>query len=267
MNKVQKSAIDAVRDIPDGAVILAGGFGLCGIPENCIAALRELGTKELTVVSNNCGVDDFGLGILLRNKQLKKMVSSYVGENKEFERQYLSGELEVELTPQGTLAERIRAGGAGIPAFYTPTGAGTAVSEGGLPLLYNPDGSVKKYSEKKEIRSFDGRDYVLETAIRGDFAIVKAWRGDRYGNLVYRHTAMNFNPMMAMAAKITIAEVEELVEVGALDPDHVHTPGIFVHRVVKGERYEKRIERRTTRKAAGTSAGKSAGAAAGEEKA
>ncbi len=261
MDKVYKSAIDAVRDIPDGAVILAGGFGLCGIPENSIAAQRELVTKDLTVVSNNCGVDDFGLGILLRNKQIKKMISSYVGENKEFERQYLSGELEVELTPQGTLAERIRAGGAGIPAFSTPTGAGTAVSEGGLPLLYNADGSVKKYSQKKEVRSFDGRDYVLEAAIRGDFALVKAWRGDRYGNLVFRHTAMNFNPMMAMAAKVTIAEVEEIVEVGSIDPDHVHTPGIFVHRIVKGERFEKRIERRTTRKA------QSASPAAGEEKA
>src|SRR5262245_5934048 len=249
MNKVQKSALDAVRDIPDGATLLAGGFGLCGIPENCIAALRELGTKDLVVVSNNCGVDDFGLGILLRNKQIRKMISSYVGENKEFERQYLSGELEVELTPQGTLAERIRAGGAGIPAFYTPTGAGTAVSEGGLPLLYNADGTVKKYSQKKEIRSFDGRDYVLEPAIRGEFAIVKAWKGDRYGNLVYRHTAMNFNPMMAMAAKLTIAEVEELVPVGSIDPDHVHTPSVFVQRVIQGERYEKRIERRTTRKA------------------
>lgn len=258
MDKVKKSAIDAVRDIPNGAVILAGGFGLCGIPENCIAALRELGQKDLTVVSNNCGVDDFGLGILLRNKQIRKMVSSYVGENKEFERQYLSGELEVELTPQGTLAERIRAGGAGIPAFYTPTGAGTAVSEGGLPLLYNSDGSVKKFSEKKEIRSFDGRDYVLEPAIRGDFAIIKAWRGDRYGNLVYRHTAMNFNPMMAMAAKVTIAEVEEIVPVGSLDPDHVHTPGVFVHRVIQGERYEKRIERRTTRKAAAAATGEKA---------
>ncbi|NUQ72470.1 MAG: CoA transferase subunit A [Polyangiaceae bacterium] len=262
MDKVYKSAIDAVRDIPDGAVILAGGFGLCGIPEHFIAALRELGTKDLTVVSNNCGVDDFGLGVLLRNKQIKKMISSYVGENKEFERQYLSGELEVELTPQGTLAERIRAGGAGIPAFYTPTGAGTAVSEGGLPLLYNADGSVKKFSEKKEVRSFDGRDYVLETAIRGDFALVKAWRGDRYGNLVYRHTAMNFNPMMAMAAKVTVAEVEEIVEVGSIDPDHVHTPGIFVQRVVRGDRFEKRIERRTTRKAPAPKTG-----AAGEEKA
>jgi 3-oxoacid CoA-transferase/3-oxoacid CoA-transferase subunit A len=250
MDKVVKSATEAVKDIPDGATILAGGFGLCGIPENCIAALRELGVKDLIVVSNNCGVDDFGLGILLRNKQIRKMVSSYVGENKEFERQYLTGELEVELTPQGTLAERLRAGGAGIPAFYTPTGAHTAVSEGGLPVLYNPDGTVKKYSEKKEVRSFDGRDYVLEPAIQGDYAIVKAWKGDRYGNLVYRHTAMNFNPMMAMAGKITIAEVEELVEVGAIDPDHVHTPGVFVQRVFQGERYEKRIERRTVQKSA-----------------
>jgi 3-oxoacid CoA-transferase subunit A len=248
MNKVYKSAIDAVRDIPDGATILAGGFGLCGIPEQSIAALRQLGQKDLVFVSNNCGVDDFGLGILLRNKQIRRMVSSYVGENKEFERQYLSGELEVELTPQGTLAERLRAGGAGIPAFYTPTGVHTAISDGGLPVLYNPDGTVKRFSDKKEIRVFDGRDYVLEPAIRGDFALVKAWRGDRYGNLVYRHTAMNFNPMMATAADVTIAEVEELVDVGAIDPDHVHTPGIFVHRIFQGERYEKRIERRTVTK-------------------
>ena len=251
MNKVYQSALDACRDIPDGATILAGGFGLCGIPENCIAALRELGTKDLVVVSNNCGVDDFGLGILLRNKQIRKMISSYVGENKEFERQYLTGELEVELTPQGTLAERIRAGGAGIPAFYTPTGAHTAISEGGLPVLYNPDGTVKKYSDKKEIRSFDGRDYVLEPAIKGDFALVKAWKADRSGNLIYRRTARNFNPMMAAAAKITIAEVEEIVDVGQLDPDTVHTPGIYVHRLIKGEKFEKRIERRTVRKPAG----------------
>jgi 3-oxoacid CoA-transferase subunit A len=248
VNKVVPSAIDAVRDIPDGATLLAGGFGLCGIPENCIRALRELGTKSLVVVSNNCGVDDFGLGILLANKQIEKMVSSYVGENKEFERQYLSGELEVELTPQGTLAERLRAGGAGIVAFYTPTGAGTAVSDGGLPVKYAPDGSIAKRSPKKETREFDGRTHVLERAITGDFALVKAWRGDRFGNLIYRHTAMNFNPMMATAAKVTIAEVEELVDVGDLDPDHVHTPGIYVHRIVQGDRYEKRIERRTTRK-------------------
>jgi len=249
MNKVYPSAREACADIFSGATILAGGFGLCGIPENCIAAIRELGVKDLTVVSNNCGVDDFGLGILLQNKQIKKMISSYVGENKEFERQYLQGELEVELTPQGTLAERIRAGGAGIPAFYTPTGAGTAISEGGLPIRYNPDGSVALYSAKKETRVFDGKEYVLEHAITGDFAIVKAWKGDRFGNLVYRHTAMNFNPMMATAAKITIAEVEELVEVGELDPDHIHTPGIYVHRIFQGKNYEKRIERRTTRKA------------------
>jgi 3-oxoacid CoA-transferase subunit A len=248
MNKVFKSASEACRDIPNGITLLAGGFGLCGIPENSIRALRELGTKGLTVVSNNCGVDDFGLGILLRNRQIVKMVSSYVGENKEFERQYLSGELEVELTPQGTLAERLRAGGAGIPAFFTPTGAGTAVSEGGLPLKYGPDGKVIKTSQKKETREIDGRLYVLEPAIRGDYAIVKAWKGDRFGNLVYRHTAMNFNPMCAAAAKITIAEVEELVEVGALDPDTIHTPGIFVQRIFQGDKYEKRIERRTVRK-------------------
>lgn len=246
MNKVLQSAALAVADIPDGATILAGGFGLCGIPENCIRALRERGTKGLTVVSNNCGVDDFGLGILLRNGQIVKMISSYVGENKEFERQYLSGELDLELTPQGTLAERLRAGGAGIAAFYTPTGAGTAISDGGLPIRYAPGGTVAKYSAKKETREFEGRTYVLEPAIVGDFAVVKAWKGDRFGNLVYRHTAMNFNPMMATAAKVTIAEVEELVEVGALDPDHVHTPGIYVHRIFQGRDYEKRIERPTT---------------------
>ena len=245
MDKVVKSARDACADIPEGATVLAGGFGLCGIPENSIRALRELGTKGLTLVSNNCGVDDFGLGILLRNRQIVKMVSSYVGENKEFERQYLSGELEVELCPQGTLAERLRAGGAGIPAFYTPTGAGTAVSDGGLPLKYGADGAVAKMSPKKEVRDFNGKPHVLEHAIVGDFAIVKAWKGDRFGNLVYRHTAMNFNPMMAAAGKITIAEVEEIVEVGALDPDTIHTPGIYMQRIFKGESYEKRIERRT----------------------
>jgi 3-oxoacid CoA-transferase subunit A len=250
VDKVHSSALAACKDIPSGVTILAGGFGLCGIPENCIAALREVGSKDLTVVSNNCGVDDFGLGILLRNKQIKKMVSSYVGENKEFERQYLSGELEVELCPQGTLAERLRAGGAGIPAFYTPTGAGTAVSEGGLPLKYASDGGVAKASEKKEERDFDGRRYVLERAITGDFAIVKAWRGDRYGNLVYRHTAMNFNPLCAMAGRITIAEVEEIVEVGSLEPSTIHTPSIYVHRIFQGARYEKRIERRTVQKGA-----------------
>ncbi len=248
MQKVYKSAKEACADIPSGATVLAGGFGLCGIPENCIAALRDLGSKDLVFVSNNCGVDDFGLGILLRNKQIRKMISSYVGENKEFERQYLSGELEVELCPQGTLAERLRAGGAGIPAFYTPTGAGTAVSEGGLPLKYAADGSVAKYSEKKETREFGGRTYVLEPAITGDWAIVKAWKGDRFGNLVFRHTAMNFNPLCAMAAKTTIAEVEELVDVGQLDPDQIHLPGVYVHRIFKGEKFEKRIERRTVQK-------------------
>jgi 3-oxoacid CoA-transferase subunit A len=228
MDKVVKSAADAVRDIPDGATIAAGGFGLCGIPELCIAALRDRGVKNLTIVSNNCGVDDFGLGLLLAGKQIKKMVSSYVGENKEFERQYLSGELEVDLVPQGTLAERLRAGGAGIPGFYTPAGYGTEVAKG------------------KETREFDGKHYVLERGIVTEFAIVKAWKGDRYGNLVFRLTARNFNPLCAMAGKITIAEVEELVEVGTLDPDHVHTPGVFVQRVVVGE-HEKRIERKTVR--------------------
>ncbi len=250
MQKVMKSAREACADIPNGATLLAGGFGLCGIPEKCILALRELGTKDLTVVSNNCGVDDFGLGILLKNKQIIKMISSYVGENKEFETQYLTGLLEVELVPQGTLAERLRAGGAGIPAFFTPTGAGTAVSDGGLPLKYGEGGKVLKASPKKETRDFDGRPHVLENAIKGDFAIVKAWKGDRFGNLVYRHTAMNFNPEMATAAKITIAEVEEIVEVGELAPEHIHTPGIYVQRIFKGEGYEKRIERRTVTKSA-----------------
>jgi 3-oxoacid CoA-transferase subunit A len=229
MNKVFPSAAAAVADIPDGAFLLAGGFGLCGIPEKLIAALVERGTRGLTVASNNAGVDDFGLGLLLQSRQIKKMISSYVGENKEFERQYLSGELEVELCPQGTLAERIRAGGAGIPAFFTPTGVGTVVANG------------------KEVREFDGRRYVLERAIRGDFALVKAWKGDRLGNLVFKATARNFNPMMCTAATITIAEVEELVPVGELDPDTIHTPGIFVQRVVVGEAYEKRIEKRTIR--------------------
>ena len=231
MNKVYASAADAVADIPDGAMLMAGGFGLCGIPENLILALRDRGVKGLTVVSNNCGVDDLGLGILLQTRQIKKMISSYVGENKEFERQYLSGELEVELCPQGTLAERIRAGGAGIPAFFTPTGVGTIVGEG------------------KETRDFDGRMYVMERGLFADFAIVKAWKADTHGNLVFRKTARNFNPMMATAARVTIAEVEEIVEPGALDPDAIHTPGIFVQRVLRGPSFEKRIERRTTREA------------------
>jgi 3-oxoacid CoA-transferase subunit A len=229
MDKVVSSAAAAVADIPEGAVLMAGGFGLCGIPERLIAALAERGTGGLTFISNNAGVDGFGLGLLLDRGQIKKMISSYVGENKEFARQFLSGELEVDLVPQGTLAERVRAGGAGIPAFYTPTGVGTPVAEG------------------KEVRVFDGRSYVLETALRADFALIKAWKGDRHGNLVFRATARNFNPMMATAARITIAEVEELVEPGQLDADQVHTPGIFVQRVVLGSGYEKRIERRTTR--------------------
>jgi len=248
MNKVYKDAREACADIKSGATLMLGGFGLCGIPENCILALRDLGVRDLVVISNNCGVDDFGAGILLQTHQIRKMVSSYVGENKEFERQFLHGELEVELVPQGTLAERIRAGGAGIAAFYTPTGVGTAVSEGGLPMLYNSDGSVKKASEKKEVRVFEGREYVLETGLTADFALVKAWKGDRLGNLVYRHTAANFNPMMATAGRVTIAEVEHLVEVGELDPAQIHTPSIYVHRIFQGAHYEKRIERRTVSK-------------------
>ena len=231
MDKVVSSAREAVADIPNGATIMAGGFGLCGIPENLIAAVRDLGCDGLTFISNNAGVDGFGLGILLESRQVRKMISSYVGENKEFERQFLAGELEVELCPQGTLAERIRAGGAGIPAFYTPTGVGTLVAEG------------------KDTRHFDGRPYVLERSLTADFALVKAWKADRAGNLVFRKTARNFNPMMAMAGRITIAEVEELVEVGEIDPDHVHTSGLFVQRVVHGAQYEKRIEQRTTREA------------------
>lgn len=228
MDKVFPSAAEAVADIQDEMTLLVGGFGLVGIPEHLIEALRTQGTSGLTCVSNNCGVDDWGLGLLLQNRQIKKMVSSYVGENKEFERQYLSGELEVELVPQGTLAERLRAGGAGIPAFYTPAGVGTPVAEG------------------KETRSFDGREYLLEHGITGDFALVKGWKADRYGNVIYRETARNFNPMMCAAAKVTIVEVEELVEPGELDPNYIHTPGIFVQRVVVGDHYEKRIERRTT---------------------
>ena len=248
MNKVYSDAQAALHDVTDGAVILAGGFGLSGNPENCIAELARRKVSLLTIVSNNCGTTEKGLGVLLAQGQVKKMVSSYVGENKVFEKQFLSGQLEVELCPQGTLAERLRAGGAGIAAFFTPTGAGTAVSDGGLPLKYAADGSVAKASPKKETREFGGRLHVLEPGITGDFAIVKAWKGDRFGNLVYRHTAMNFNPMMATAAKVTIAEVEEIVEVGSLDPDHIHTPGIFVHRIYKGESFEKRIERRTVSK-------------------
>jgi len=231
LDKVVASADEAVRDVREGATLVVGGFGLCGIPENLIAALVRRGVGKLTVVSNNCGVDDWGLGLLLRNRQIRKMVSSYVGENGEFERQFLSGELEVELVPQGTLAERMRAGGAGIPAFYTPAGAGTLVAEG------------------KETRQFEGRDYLLERGIVGDFSMVAAWKADRLGNLVYRKAARNFNPMAATAGRVSIAEVEEIVEVGELDPECVHTPGVFVNRVVVAPR-EKRIERRTVRKRA-----------------
>ena len=229
INKVVASADEAVRDVADGSTLVVGGFGLCGIPENLINALVERGVKDLTCVSNNAGVDDWGLGLLLQTKQIRKMVSSYVGENGEFERQYLAKELEVEFVPQGTLAERMRAGGAGIPAFFTPAGYGTIVAEG------------------KETREFDGRMYVMERGIVGDFSLVAAWKGDRYGNLVYRKSARNFNPMAATAGRICVAEVEELVEVGTLDPDNVHTPGIFVHRVVVAPRV-KRIEQRTVRK-------------------
>jgi len=229
MNKVYPDADAALFDIPDGAVLMSGGFGLSGNPENLILALHRRGTKQLTVISNNCGTDFKGLGVLLQAKQIRKMVSSYVGENKNFEQQFLSGELEVELVPQGTLAERIRAGGAGIRAFFTPTGVGTVVADG------------------KEVRDFDGVACVLETALTADFSIVKAWKGDTHGNLVYRYTAQNFNPMMAAAGRVTIAEVEELVPAGALDPNHIHTPGIFVQRIIRGVGYEKPIEQRTTR--------------------
>ncbi len=229
MDKTVRSAEEAVADIPDGATILCGGFGLCGNPENLIRALRAKGVRDLHIISNNCGIDDKGLGILLAAGQVRKMTSSYVGENKTFERLYLSGELEVDLVPQGTLAERIRAGGAGIPAFYTPTGYGTVVAQG------------------KEVREFDGRMYVLERGITADFALVKAHRGDTHGNLVYRYTANNFNQAMATAAKVVIAEVEELVPAGELDPNFVHTPGIYVDRILQGSAYEKPIEFRTVR--------------------
>lgn len=229
INKVVKNADEAIQDIQDGMTLMLGGFGLCGIPENTIEALVRKGTKDLTCISNNAGVDDFGIGLLLKRRQLKKMIASYVGENAEFERQLLSGELDVELVPQGTLATRCMAAGYGMPAIFTPAGVGTEVAEG------------------KEVRVFNGKEYLMEEAFEADFAIVKAWKGDTAGNLIYRLTARNFNPVMAMAGKITIAEVEELVPVGELDPDHIHTPGIFVHRIFQGENYEKRIEQRTLR--------------------
>lgn len=229
MNKVVKDPAAALDGIQDGMTLMVGGFGLCGIPENSITQLVKMGTKNLTCISNNAGVDDFGLGLLLQAKQVKKMISSYVGENDEFERQMLSGELEVDLIPQGSLAERCRAGGAGIPAFFTPAGYGTEVAEG------------------KEVRIFNGKPHILESALTADYAIVKAWKGDTEGNLIYKATARNFNPMMAMAGKITIAEVEELVPAGTLDPNQIHTPGIFVQRIFQGEKFEKRIEQRTVR--------------------
>ena len=231
MTKVLRDADEAVALVPDGATIMMGGFGLCGIPETLIAALHTRGTRDLTVISNNAGIDDFGIGVLLQTRQVRKMIATYVGENKEFERQYLTGELEVELVPQGTFAERIRAGGAGIGGFFTPTAYGTIIAEG------------------KETREIDGRHYVLELPLRADFAFVKAWKGDHTGNLVYRRTARNFNPMMATAAAVTIAEVEHLVEPGRIDPDHVHTPGVFVQRILQGSGYEKRIEKRTVARA------------------
>lgn len=230
MVKVYGDASHALEGLLfDGMTIMAGGFGLCGIPEHCIAAIHDRGIKNLTIISNNCGVDDFGLGIMLKTKQIKRMISSYVGENKTFEQQFLSGELELEFNPQGTLAERIRAGGAGIPAFYTKTGVGTVVAEG------------------KETREFNGETYVMETALRADLAVIKAWKSDPEGNLIFRKTARNFNPLMAMAGKVTVVEVEELVRPGELGPDHVHTPGIFVQRVFQGSHFEKRIEFTTTR--------------------
>ena len=231
MNKVYKNAEDAVADIHDGAILMLGGFGLCGIPENCIAALVKKGSKNLTCISNNAGVDGFGIGLMLEQKQVKKMISSYVGENAEFERQLLSGELEVELIPQGTLATRCMAAGYGIPAIFTPAGVGTEVADG------------------KETRIFNGKEYLLEYAFDADYAIVKAWKGDTDGNLIFKDTARNFNPLMAMAGKITIAEVEELVQPGELDPNQIHTAGIYVHRIFQGKDYEKRIEQRTVRKA------------------
>lgn len=229
LDKTVNNAREAVRDVEDGHVLALGGFGLCGIPENCIEALVEKGVKDLTCISNNAGVDDFGIGLMLQKRQVKKMISSYVGENKLFEELVLKGELEVELTPQGTLAEKLRAGGAGIPAFFTPTGFGTVVADG------------------KETREFEGRHFVLERALKADFGIVKAWKGDTHGNLVFRKTARNFNPLCATAGKVCIAEVEELVRPGELDPDHVHLPGIYVHRIFQGQNYEKRIEKRTVR--------------------
>ena len=249
MDKVRPSAADAVSDLSAGATLAVGGFGLCGIPSDLIGAVHDLGVGDLRVVSNNCGVDDWGLGVLLHDRRISRMTSSYVGENKEFARQYLSGELEVELVPQGTLAERLRAGGCGIPAFFTPAGGGTQIAEGGMPWRYAADSGVAVASPPKETRTFDGREYVLAEAITTDFALVRAARGDRHGNLVFNTSAMNFNPLCAMAGRVTVAEVEELVEPGELDPEHVHLPGIFVQRVVLVTNSDKRIERRTVKEA------------------
>jgi 3-oxoacid CoA-transferase subunit A len=247
MGKVYESTAEAVADLADGSSIAVGGFGLCGVPSGLIAAIQAAGTTDLRVVSNNCGVDNWGLGVLLSAGRITRVTASYVGENKEFARQYLGGELEVELIPQGTLAERLRAGGCGIPAFYTPAGTGTLVEEGGLPWRYHADGSVAVASPPKEVRTFGGRRYLLEESITTDFALVRATRGDREGNLVFHASTRNFNPLCAMAGRITVAEVEELVEPGELDPDHVHVPGIFVQRVVAVGVAEKRIERATVR--------------------
>ncbi len=250
MDKVVRSAAEAVADVGDNASLAVGGFGLCGIPSVLIKALLDKGVTGLDVTSNNCGVDEWGLGLLLRERRIARMTSSYVGENKEFARQYLSGELEVELTPQGTLAERLRAGGTGIPAFFTRTGVGTQVADGGVPWKYDADGNVAVASPPKEVREFDGLEYVLERAIVCDFGLVRAWKGDRHGNLVFRESARNFNPLCAMSGRVTIAEVEELVEPGDIAPDEVHLPGIFVQRVVPltaDEAADKRIERRTVR--------------------
>lgn len=250
MDKVYASARAAVADIPSGAILAVGGFGLCGIPSTLIDALLTAGTKDLEVVSNNAGVDDWGLGLLLGAGRLRRVVASYVGENKEFARQYLGGELEVELTPQGTLAERMRAGGSGIAAFYTRTGTGTQVAEGGMPWKYSLDGSVEVASPAKPVEAFDDVEYVLERAIVADFGLVRAWKGDRHGNLVFRRAARNFNPLAAMCGRVTIAEVEHLVEPGELDPDQIHTPGAFVHRVISltpDQVQDKRIEKRMVR--------------------
>lgn len=246
MNKLFSSADSAIFDIKDNSIIMSGGFGLCGNPENLISAIYRKNIKNLTIISNNCGTMDHGLGVLLKNKQIKKMISSYVGENSEFEKQFLNGELEVELIPQGTLAEKIRANGSGIPAFYTATGVGTQVADGGIPMLYGPTQEVVKVSKKKETRFFNEKEYVLEAALSADFAIIKAYKSDTFGNLIFRKTARNFNPEMCMAAKTTLVEVEHVVDIGELDPDEIHLPGAYVDRIIHGKNYKKLIEKLTT---------------------